>query len=69
MTHFRIKHDAPLSTTPAFVAFVVVPAIFCHLADLFGTAEDAVLVPLAVVRPRRILHVANDSFQEFLRIS
>ena len=48
-THFRVKHDAPLSTAATFAAFKIVPAIFGHLADLLGTTEDAVLMTPAIV--------------------
>jgi hypothetical protein len=47
--HFRVRHDAPLSAAATFTAFKIVPATFGHRADLLGTAEDAVLVTLAVV--------------------
>jgi hypothetical protein len=63
--HFRVKHDAPLSTAATFATFKIASAIFGHLADLLGTTEDAALVTLAVVRLLRILHAANDSFESF----
>jgi len=63
--HFRVKHDAPLSTATTFAAFKIVPAISGRSADLLSTTAEAALVTLAAIRQRRILHAANDCFREF----